>query len=209
LRWSSSPKTVLSSYFPLSSPLASGTLAMIPTPAAAAAGSTCSSGLRRSTFRMICTLATFGRAIACSASSTVSTETPYAAIAFSSTELVQAVEDPVVGEHGSRRAVQLHEVEGVHAEVLAAAVGPAAHRLEGERLGHVRVGAPAELGRDGDAGALLEQLADQAARCAVAVDVGGVEERHAGVHSGVQDVEALGLADGPPVGRRAASSPGR
>ena len=40
---------------------------MMPTPASAAAGSTASSGLRRKALRMICTLATPGRAIAVSA----------------------------------------------------------------------------------------------------------------------------------------------
>ena len=49
---------------------------MIATPASAAAGSTCSIGLRRNAFRMICTLATFGRAIAVNASAQVSTDTP-------------------------------------------------------------------------------------------------------------------------------------
>ena len=51
---------VCSSYLPDSSPLASGTRAMMPTPAPAAAGSTASSGLSRNMFRMICTLATRG-----------------------------------------------------------------------------------------------------------------------------------------------------
>jgi hypothetical protein len=63
---------------------------MIPTPASAAAGSTRSSGLRRKTLRMICTLATFGRAMAVSASSTVSTETPYAATRPSWTRVSRA-----------------------------------------------------------------------------------------------------------------------
>ena len=49
---------------------------MIPTPAARAAGRTSSSGLRRKQLRMICTVATRGRAIAASAWSQVSTETP-------------------------------------------------------------------------------------------------------------------------------------
>ena len=49
---------------------------MMPTPASCAAGSTASSGFSRNAFRMICTVATFGRAIAVSASSAVSTLTP-------------------------------------------------------------------------------------------------------------------------------------
>ena len=48
----------------------------MPTPAAWAAGSTLSSGLRRNALRMICTLAMPGRAIAVSASAQVSTLTP-------------------------------------------------------------------------------------------------------------------------------------
>ena len=48
---------------------------------------------------------------------------------------VQRVEHPVVGEDRGRRAVQLDEVDGVHAEVAPAAVEPAAERVEGERLG--------------------------------------------------------------------------
>jgi len=49
---------------------------MIAVPLSCAAGSTCSSGLRRSALRMIWTLRTPGRAIAVSASSHVSTLTP-------------------------------------------------------------------------------------------------------------------------------------
>ena len=49
---------------------------MIPMPAAAAAGRTCSSGLSRKQLRMIWTLATCGRPIADSACATVSTDTP-------------------------------------------------------------------------------------------------------------------------------------
>ena len=77
-------------YRPESSPDASGTRAMMPTPAAAAAGSTWSSGLRRNAFRMICTLATPGRAIAVSAWSEVSTLTPYAAMRSSDTSVSSA-----------------------------------------------------------------------------------------------------------------------
>jgi hypothetical protein len=57
-------------------PDASGTRAMIATAALAAACSTCSSGFWRNMLRMICTLATPGRAMAVNASSTVSTLTP-------------------------------------------------------------------------------------------------------------------------------------
>ncbi len=63
---------------------------MMPTPASEAAGSTCSSGLSRNALRMIWTVATPGRAMAVSASSTVSTETPYAAVTPSSTSVSSA-----------------------------------------------------------------------------------------------------------------------
>jgi len=63
---------------------------MIATPAAAAAGSTASSGLSRNAFTMIWTAATCGRAIAASAWSQVSTETPYAAMEPSATSASRA-----------------------------------------------------------------------------------------------------------------------
>ena len=77
-------------YRPLSSPLASGTRAMMPTPAGRADGSTSSSGLRRKAFRMICTVAVPRREMAVSASSTVSTLTPYAAMTPSATSVSRA-----------------------------------------------------------------------------------------------------------------------
>ncbi len=77
-------------YLPLSSPLASGTRAMIPTPASCADGSTNSSGLSRKAFKMICTVAVPRREIAVRASSTVSTLTPYAEIAPSETKVSRA-----------------------------------------------------------------------------------------------------------------------
>ena len=60
---------------------------MMPTAFAAAAPSTSSSGLRRNAFRMICTVAVPRRDIAVRASSQVSTLTPYAAMAPSSTKV--------------------------------------------------------------------------------------------------------------------------
>jgi hypothetical protein len=81
---------VLASYLPERRPDASGTRAMIATLAFLAAGSTSSSGLSRNALRMICTLATCGRAVALRAWSTVSTLTPYAAIEPSSTSASRA-----------------------------------------------------------------------------------------------------------------------
>src|SRR4051794_32184147 len=86
-RWSSAANVVDSSYLPVSSPLASGTRARMPTCARCAAGSSCSSGLRRKMLRMTWTVCTPGCCSAVSPSATVSTETPYAAIACSSTRV--------------------------------------------------------------------------------------------------------------------------
>ena len=63
-------------YLPESSPEASGTRAMMPTPAASAAGSTSSSGLSRKALRMICTVAVPSCRMASRASSVRSTLTP-------------------------------------------------------------------------------------------------------------------------------------
>ena len=92
---------------------------MIPTPASTAAGSTGSSGFRRKALRMICTVATCGRAIAVSASSTRLDADPVGGDPALVDELVERVEDPVVGVDGGGRAVQLDEVERVDAEVRA------------------------------------------------------------------------------------------
>jgi hypothetical protein len=89
-RWSSAANVVLREYLPDSSPEASGTRVKTATPAAAAAGSTASSGFSRNGLTMICTFARFGRAIAASAWSHVSTDTPYAATAPSATSASRA-----------------------------------------------------------------------------------------------------------------------
>ena len=67
-------------YFALSRPDASGTRAMMPTPACSAAGSTSSRGFSRNALRMIWTWSPppFRCRRACAVSSTL---TPYAAIA--------------------------------------------------------------------------------------------------------------------------------
>jgi hypothetical protein len=89
-RWSSAGNVVDSSYLPVRSPLARGTRARTPTPARWAAGSSSSSGLRRKTLRMTWIVATPGCSSAVRPSATVSTETPYAAMAPSSTKASSA-----------------------------------------------------------------------------------------------------------------------
>ena len=114
---------------------------------------------------------------------------------------LQVLEDLRVVVEVGRRAVQLHEVERLHAEVLARAVVP-----RPEVLGRVvldgLVQAPAHLRGDGDrlALALAQQASDQPLRAAVAVDVGGVEEGHAGVGGRVQRRHRRVLLHVAPVG---------
>jgi len=97
--------------------------------------------------------------------------------------------------------VQLHQVEGVDAEVAATSVVPGAQGFTGEGLGHVRVGAPSHLRghRQASIAALAQQPPDQLLAAPVAVHVGGVEEAHPGVDGGVQRRERILLADRPPV----------
>ena len=92
---------------------------MMATPAAAAAGSTSSTGFWRNALRMIWTLAVPGRAIAVSAWAHVSTLTPYAAMRCSATRVSRASYTASSEKTSVRRAVQLHEVEDLDAEVLA------------------------------------------------------------------------------------------
>ena len=122
------------------------------------------------------------------------------------------LDQPVAGlEHGGRvvrlprRAVQLDEVDDVDAEVLARALEPDAQVLLGVVLHPLLDPAP-ELGRDHERLVpLAEQPADQPLRAAVAVDVGGVEERDPGVDGGVERVERLRVVGLAP---RAADRPG-
>ena len=102
-------------------------------------------------------------------------------------EHVEGVVGGLAAVHLRRRAVQLHQVEGVDVEVLARAVGPGAEPRERVGVGDVRVGAAAHLRRDGQAvvrAAGGQERADELLGAAVAVDVGGVQERHAGVDGG-------------------------
>ena len=115
-------------------------------------------------------------------------------------ERVELGEERVVLDHGGRRAVQLHEVEPLDPEVLARAVVPLAEarrRVLGVLLRH----AAPHLRRDERplTGKLREDAADQALAAAVAVDVGGVDERDAGLERGLDRLDAVALADVAPV----------
>src|SRR5690606_9715975 len=105
-------------------------------------------------------------------------------------QVVQGVEDGVVGVDRRGRAVQLDQVDGVHAEVGPGAVVPGAEVVRVVDLGGLRQ-APSHLRGHGQAVVLLEQAAHQAFTAAVPVDVGGVEEGDAGVHRGVQRVQGV------------------
>ena len=111
---------------------------------------------------------------------------------------IEHVEHAVVAIDRGRRAVQLHQVEGVHAEVLPRALHPGAQVLLGEGLRCEGVGAAGGLGGDEREGGrradgrctigaeARAQRAEQALAAAVAVDVGGVEEGHARLERGVE-----------------------
>src|SRR6478672_1368516 len=154
---------------------------MMPTPAAAAAGSTWSSGLRRNAFRMICTVATPGRAIAVSAWSEVSTLTPYAAMQSSDTSVSSASN---TASEANTAVGGLCSWTRSSRSVLWYLLDPAAH-----------------LGRDHDAlpGVAGQEAADDALAAPVAVDVGRVEERDPGLDRGAQHLHRVGLGHVPPV----------
>ena len=171
-----------SSYLPDSSPLASGTRAMMPTPAAAAAGSTSSSGFSRNMFRMICTRRDAAVARSLSAPRRTSRRSRRRRRSRrSSTSVSSASKTASSLIHRRRRAVQLHEVERVDAEVLARAVGPGAEvgRACSSRAAGRRAGPSSSRRRDAHPAELREDAPDEPLAAAVAVDVRGVDEGHA------------------------------
>ena len=175
---------------------------MIPTPAAAAAGSTRSSGLSRNALRMICTDGdAAGGRWRVSAWSTVSTLTPYAAIEPSSTSASSASYVASSSIDRRRRAVQLHEVERSMPRLRPRAVDPRAEVVGRVVLRHL-LDAAAHLGGDREARVrvLGEEAADELLAAAVAVDVGGVEEGDARLRRRLEHVPGVGLGDLAPVG---------
>src|SRR3954471_15325689 len=230
LRWSSAANVVDSSYLPVSSPLASGTRARMPTCARWAAGSSSSSGLARETLGlapedveddldglhpgMLQRGQPLGHGLDRDA---------VGGDRLLLDEGVEGVVDPLVGVHGRRRAVQLDQVQGVHAQVAPGLVDPRPQVLRRVLLGDEGVGTPADLG--GDEGALPavgQRLLDPLLGPAVAVDVRGVQQGDARVERGVQDPRGVVLghlspaaaelpgaqADDGDVGAGAAEGPG-
>jgi hypothetical protein len=116
-------------------------------------------------------------------------------------EGVQGVVHLVVAVDRGRRAVQLHQVEGVHPEVAARAVGPGAEVGQHVVLRDL-VQPPAHLGGHGEVevGVVGEEPADQRLAATVAVDVGGVEQGDALGDGGLEHLTGVRLRDVPPVG---------
>src|SRR5690348_1444282 len=112
---------------------------------------------------------------------------------------------PVVDLRG--RAVQLHEIERVHAEVLAAAIDEGFEILARVTAGHVRRKASPGLGGDDGprAAPFLQYVADDAFRATIAIDIRRVDERGAGFERREQRVTRIGLGD---VAPRSANGPG-
>ena len=94
-------------------------------------------------------------------------------------EVVECREHLGVVEEVGRRTVQLDEVEGLHLQVLAAAIRPGDDVLRRVALDALGRQAPAGLRRHEDRRSeLLTQLGNQAFAPPVPVDVGRVEEVH-------------------------------
>ena len=121
------------------------------------------------------------------------------------TMLVERGEQLRVVEQVGRRAVQLDEVQALHAEVLAAAGVPVDECLWGVVGGDLRHPATHLGGHDEPlTGTLTQEPPDQSLAVAVAVDVGGVIEGDARIRRRVQRGHARRVvhlspaaADGP------------
>ena len=106
-----------------------------------------------------------------------------------------------------RRAMQLQQIERIDAEILAAAID------EGFEIGlrialqHMRIEPAPRLGRHDRAlaPALLEHLANDPLRAAVAIDVGRIDEIDPGVERSVQRLARIRVGDVAPC---AADRPG-
>ena len=116
-------------------------------------------------------------------------------------EGVERIVDLVGFDHVGGRAVQLHEVQGVQAEVRAGPVGPGPEIGEGVVLRPL-IDPAAHLGGHGDCGAgvaVSQEPADDLFAAAITVDVGGVEEGDAGVDGCREHRRRVGLRHVTPV----------
>ncbi|EGE55689.1 hypothetical protein RHECNPAF_8900105 [Rhizobium etli CNPAF512] len=110
---------------------------------------------------------------------------------------VETIEDLGLIEHLTRRAVQLHEVEAVDGKVLEATVDETFEVCLGITFGDMWIEAAARLGGDHRALAAtrLQHVGNDFFRAAVAIDVGCIDEGHAGIERGTQRRASVGLAD--------------
>ncbi len=110
-------------------------------------------------------------------------------------------------ENFGRRAMKLDQIQAFDAEVLQAAIDEAFEIGLGIAVGHMRAQPSAGLGRHHWTltAARLQDIGNDLFRAAIAIDVGGVDEGHAGIEGGVQRCAAIGLAD---IAPRAADLPG-
>lgn len=115
-------------------------------------------------------------------------------------ELAEMFEDLAALEDVERDAVELGEIEGIDAEAFEGGFGVLADGGAGEVVGPAGRVEAAELGGDVEVGAgFLEEFADERFAAAGAVDVGGVEERGAGVDGGAEGLEGGLVGDVAPV----------
>ena len=115
-------------------------------------------------------------------------------------ELVEGFEELRAVVDLGRWAVQLHEVDALDLEVLAAARQPAREGL-GRVVGDQLLHAPAHLGGHEDAltGPLAQELRDEPLAVAVSVDIGRVDEVDASVHRGMQGCQRLAVIQPAPA----------
>ena len=191
---------------PESRPHASGTRAMMPTPASAAAGSTASSGFRRKALKMICTVATSGRAMAVRASSAVLDADAVGRDRLVLDERVERVEDGVVVRRPAVGGQCSCTRSSVSTPRFVRERSVQARKFVGRVVLGRLVDAAAHLGGDHEVevGVRGAEPADQLLAAAVAIDVGGVEEGDAGLDRGVEHRQGVVFARRRPSRRRAA-----
>ena len=150
LRWSSGRERRLSRLsLPVSRPEASGTRARTPTSRAAASARNRSAGRWRTMLKMIWTLATPGYSMRLEGLLHPLHAHPVVGDDAVCDQLVEGREHLRAVVDVRRRAVQLDQVDALHAEVLAAAGQPAREGL-GRVVGGDLLDAAAHLGRHDD-----------------------------------------------------------
>ena len=108
-------------------------------------------------------------------------------------EVVEDAEDVRLAEQGRRRAVELQQIDGVHLEVLEAALDPRGQILARVAFGRLRREPAAGLGGDPDrlARPFAPEPRHEPLAPPVAIHVRGVDEVHPGVDRRVQRLHRL------------------